>query len=116
LSIHIAARRTVRSLWSKFGADFRFEFTFVANSSAGSARRSVESVAAKDYSGIRALLDEILDAEFNQDDVTKPVTCKSEDVETLANHHAAPRELGAAIEGLNRLAREKAAKNPRKAA
>ena len=52
-----------------------------------------------------------------QDDLTKPATGKSGDVETLANHLAAREELKAAIEGLNRLAREKAAaKNPRQAA
>ncbi len=52
-----------------------------------------------------------------QDDLTKPVTGTSGDVETLANQLAARRELKAAIEGLNRLAGEKAAaRNPWQAA
>ena len=54
---------------------------------------------------------------FTQDDLTKPVTGKSDDIETLANHLAAREELKAAVEGLNRLAREKAESgNPRQAA
>ena len=52
-----------------------------------------------------------------QDDLTKPRTGKSYDAETLANHAAARIELKAMLEGLNRLAREKAAsKNPPQAA
>jgi hypothetical protein len=52
-----------------------------------------------------------------QGDLTKPVTGKSDDVETLANHLAAREELKAAIEGLKHLAREKAAaKDPQQAA
>jgi hypothetical protein len=47
---------------------------------------------------------------------TKRPGGKSEDVETRSNRLAARAELKAAIEGLNRLAREKAAKKPRQAA
>jgi len=49
---------------------------------------------------------------------TMPPGVTSEDVETRANRVAARAELKAAIEGLNRLARDKqaAAKNPQQAA
>jgi hypothetical protein len=47
---------------------------------------------------------------------TKAPGATSEDIETQANKAAARLELKAAIEGLNRLARETAAKNPRQAA
>lgn len=52
-----------------------------------------------------------------QGESPKPSTAESEDIETRANRLAARREAKAAVEGLNRLAREKAAaKNPKPAA
>jgi hypothetical protein len=61
---HRGAAETVRCLWNTFGDDFRFEFTFVENSSTGGiGEGTVENLARKDYTGIRELLDEILNAE-----------------------------------------------------
>jgi hypothetical protein len=47
----------------------------------------------------------------DQEEPLKPCTAESEDVESRAQRLAADRMVKEAIEGLNRLAREKAAAN-----
>lgn len=106
------AAETMQSMWLEFQRNPRVAMRFVQNSSAG-AREAPLNLRPPNTK-IRRVLHEIVDAQYRAGRITESVWRR---IEEKANREFADRIAKLAVEDLNRLAREKAArKSPSQAA